>query len=300
MVRKGLLVKEVKLCLKKGNFDSLINGCYAMRRYSLYWLYTRFSFRKGLIFLFITILIFTACKKEGTAVLNVHLTDAPVLGLDAVYLDLQAIEVNSSEKETEKGWRKLNMEAQGAFNLLSYVNGKDTLIASGTFPPGKISQIRLIPGPDNSVIEGGKNYTLSVTSILANGIRLSLPLELKADRVYEVWVDVDASRSLVRKPNNQFNLEPVARTFINTGTGSVSGTINPSSTNIYVRMVAGTDTIGTIPGETGDFLIRGIQPGTWSFVLVGPEAGEESNSQEVVVLADETNQLGTILLTGIK
>jgi hypothetical protein len=271
-----------------------------MKRITLYSLQSGFCCRTYLLFMFMAVLILSACKKEGNAVLNVYLTDAPVLGLDALYLDLQAIEVNGSAKDTEKGWKALTMNNRGAFNLLSYVNGKDTLLASGTFSPGKLSQIRLIPGPDNRVVEQAKNYTLSVTSIMANGIRLAMPLELESDMVYDVWVDVDVSRSLVRKPNNQFNLEPVARIFTNTGTGAVSGTINPSSTSIYIQMAAGTDTLGTIPNENGDFLIRGISPGNWTLTVLGPQPADKSDPQEVIVLVGETNELGTINLTDDK
>ncbi|MFN8206549.1 MAG: DUF4382 domain-containing protein [Bacteroidales bacterium] len=249
-----------------------------------------------LLFIVMVALVFTGCKKEGSAVLNVYLTDAPVLGLDAVYLDLQAVEVNRSAKETEKGWKSLTITNRGAFDLLSYVNGKDTLLATGTFSPGKLSQIRLIPGPDNRVVEAGKNYTLSVTSVLVNGIRMEMPLELEADKVYDIWVDLDASRSLVRKPNNQFTLEPVSRVFTITGTGSIHGTINPPSGNIYVQLVGGSDTLGTIPDENGEFLVRGIQPGNWSFIILGPGTGDGSNMQGVTVIGNEISEMGIINL----
>jgi hypothetical protein len=286
--------------LKRVILPKLLMNKNAMKRFTLYSLQPGFCLRAYVLFMFLAVLFLSACKKEGNAELNVYLTDAPIPGLDAVYLDIQDIGVNSSSKDTEKGWKSMTMSNRGAFNLLSYVNGKDTLLAGGSFPPGKLSQIRLIPGPDNRVVELGKNYTLSVTSILANGIRLAMPLELEADKVYDVWVDIDASRSLVRKPNNQFNLEPVARIFTNTETGAVSGTISPSSSGIYIQMATGTDTLGTIPNENGDFLIRGIQPGNWSLTTIGPDAGDQSDPLEVIILVGETNQLGTIYLNDNK
>src|SRR5687768_4491988 len=110
----------------------------------------------------------TACNKDqetvGKATLQVRLTDAPG-DYEAVYIDLQGVEINASETSDETaGWVRLKNTQAGVYDLLKLTNGLDTLLASDMIPAGKIAQIRLILGDKNSVTVNGNSYTLKTPS----------------------------------------------------------------------------------------------------------------------------------------
>src|SRR5882757_8515091 len=97
--------------------------------------------------------IFLACNKSsGTGHLQVMLTDDPAT-YDAVYIDVQKIEVNvSSDSGTNSGWQTINVLHPGIYNLLNFSNGIDTLLAAADLPAGALSQMRMVLGSNNSVV----------------------------------------------------------------------------------------------------------------------------------------------------
>ncbi len=100
---------------------------------------------KNLIILVIllTVTLFS-CNKEvlddnadGSARLTFRLTDAPAT-YDKIYVDIIAAQAIVNDSTID-----LDVNA-GIYNLLDFVNGKDTLIVDQEIPSGKLSQIRLI------------------------------------------------------------------------------------------------------------------------------------------------------------
>src|SRR5882672_6357902 len=111
--------------------------------------------------------IFISCNKNnsgGTTHLELRLTDAPA-AYDAVYIDIRQVEVNvSSDTGTTKGWQTVNVLHPGVYNLLNFKNGIDTLLAAADMPAGKLSQMRLVLGNNNSVVINGQSYALTTPS----------------------------------------------------------------------------------------------------------------------------------------
>jgi hypothetical protein len=221
--------------------------------------------KKALILVLISVLIYS-CKKEEIATLQVFLTDSPVK-LDAVFIDIQGIQFNSSQKETENGWNSLSLNKSGIYNILNYRNGKDTLLASLSVSPTKISQFRFILGPDNRVVQNNKSFTLAVEETINSGIMVE-SVKLEGGRTYQLWIDFDAGRSLIKKANEQFILQPRLRIFSKELSGSVNGNIEPPEGSNYILCIAGSDTLGTIPDKDGNFCIQGIPTGECSVNIV--------------------------------
>jgi hypothetical protein len=108
-----------------------------------------------------------SCKKDSnisgeSAHLNVTMTDSPG-DYDKVNIDLKNIEIHTSEGEQNSGWIALNTK-QGIYNLLELTNGIDTLIGNADLPAGKISQIRLVLGNNNSLVIDGQEHHLNISS----------------------------------------------------------------------------------------------------------------------------------------
>src|SRR6478735_6394220 len=100
-------------------------------------------------------LSFRSCNKDndgtGSSKMEVRLTDAPG-DYAKVLIDIQSVQIHVDDKDDEKGWTTLSNINPGIYNLLDFSNGKDTLLAASNFPAGKISQIRLVLGQNNSVV----------------------------------------------------------------------------------------------------------------------------------------------------
>jgi hypothetical protein len=115
------------------------------------------------------LLSLAGCSKSddsstGMSKFEVRLTDAPG-DYKAVKLDVRQVQVHVSDDDKEEGWQSLNLIRPGIYNVMDYTNGNSALLTSADFPAGKISQIRLILGPDNKlVLRNGQEVDLKTPS----------------------------------------------------------------------------------------------------------------------------------------
>jgi len=252
-----------------------------------------------LILLFGFVTLFSCSKNESNnATLKVFLTDAPG-DYEKVMIDVQSVEVHVGNDQSESGWRTLETFSPKVFNLLDFTNGLDTLLGTLELPSGEISQIRLTLGSDNSVTQNGETYPLTVPSGYTSGIKLNLHTMLLDGITYKVWIDFDAARSIVETGSNQFKLKPVIRTFASATSGAIKGIISPSIAKPYVMAIVNTDTIGTIAGDDGNFLIKGVPDGTYKVVFDPIDGYAEKNIENVAVTLGEVKDLGTVNIDGI-
>ncbi len=225
----------------------------------------------------LSILFISSCEKDddtqastpaGKATLKFNLTDAPA-SYDAVYIDVQEVKVhvsNSGDTSNADGWITLPNTQPGIYNLLDFQNGIDTLIASGDVPAGKISQIRLILGPQNSVVVNGVSEPLKTPSAQQSGLKLKVNYTLQAGLVYEFWLDFDASRSIVAKGNGGYNLKPVIRVFTKNTTGSIDGYVSPiaARSSVLAYNAAGDSAAALTNPISGYFLLSGLNPASYT------------------------------------
>jgi hypothetical protein len=111
------------------------------------------------------VMFFGACSKtessggSGTAKVDLRLTDAPG-PFEHVYLDVQGIEFHTDEA----GWQTTDVVVPGIYDVLKLRNGVDSLIASTTLPTGRLSQVRVILGDENSFVVGGEEIPFGIPS----------------------------------------------------------------------------------------------------------------------------------------
>lgn len=214
-------------------------------------------------------LLILSCNKQsssgGTSHLELRLTDDPG-PYDAVYIDILKVEVNaSSDSGSSSGWQEVPLLHPGIYNLLNFRNGIDTVLASADLPAGKISQIRLILGPNNSVVINNVSLPLTTPSAQQSGLKLNLHATLTAGIVYRLWIDFDAARSIVAAGNSgQLILKPVIRTYSESIGGSIKGVVLPPLAQPLVWAVQGADTLISIPDSTGYFFFGGVSAGAWA------------------------------------
>jgi hypothetical protein len=232
-----------------------------------------------------------SCKKERVkSVYYVRMTDAPG-NYDQVNIDLKSVELTGDGGTTVT----LNTTA-GIYNLLNFSNGLDTMIATGALGLKTVEQIRLVLGPNNTVMVDSVIYPLSTPSAEQSGLKLQVHQTLNPGVAYIVLLDFDANASIVQTGNGQYKLKPVVRTIETAISGSVMGKILPVGTIATVT----ADLNGTIYSSTvnahGEFLIKGLPSGTYSVTITPAAPLSAVTLNNVIVNVGVSTDVGVIQL----
>ncbi|MCD6597956.1 MAG: DUF4382 domain-containing protein [Bacteroidales bacterium] len=184
-----------------------------------------------IIFIILTLLalIYSGCKKEesqvnGTISLKVFLINSVSTkgayiyangAYESVNIDIQKVSIHiSSDTAVNSGWFDLETNT-GIYDLLDYEAGNDTLIAFDTLlQPQNISQIRLLLGNNNTVVDGGETYDLETPSGQTSGLKIQVHADLQADFAYKILLDFDAEKSIIKTGNGKYKLKPVINTTV--------------------------------------------------------------------------------------
>lgn len=249
----------------------------------------------------VMISLFSGCNKsddnDGQTHMQVYLTDGPAV-YDAVYIDIRDVQIKYSQEESENGWVSLHNSSGMIVNLLDFRNGYDTLMAAATVSSGRINQIRLVLGPNNSVVVNGTEYPLETPSAQQSGLKLNIHADLISDIDYRLWIDFDAGRSIVQTGSGKFILKPVIRTFTAALSGSIRGVVVPPTSTAFVYAVRNaTDTAGgAIPDLAGRYMIRGLDPGTYTLRFKGMNNYRDTVMQNISVTIGSVTDAGTQVL----
>ncbi|MEZ4827428.1 MAG: DUF4382 domain-containing protein [Bacteroidia bacterium] len=146
---------------------------------------------------------------KGNSYLQIRLTDNP-LNVDQVNIDLLQVSVKTKQSS---GFIPLNTYA-GIYDLLKYQAGQDTLIVNDTLPAGEIQELRLLLGPDNTIMVDSVLYPLKVPSGLSSGIKIKFTKIMVQDSLTNVTIDFDAQKSVVEQGNGGYLLKPVIQAIL--------------------------------------------------------------------------------------
>ena len=235
-----------------------------------------------------------ACSSdEETARLEIRLTDAPG-DYEAVYVDIQGVEINS--ESGDGGWKQLEVN-KGIYNLIEFTNGMDTLLATAELPAGKVSQIRLKLGDNNTVVIDGDTKNLTTPSGQQSGLKLNVHADLVEGITYKLWLDFDAARSVVETGSGKYNLKPVIRTFTEAQSGAIKGMVTPAESHPAVFAINGADTVATTyADESGKFLLGGVPEGTYTVSFDPKDGFDAFQKTGVSVSTGAVTDLGIVAL----
>ena len=139
--------------------------------------------------------------------LKIRLTDAPK-AVDAVNIDIREVIVKTSNNDEDSVSIETNA---GIYDLLQLQNGIDTLFASSYIQADSITQIRLILGPNNTIVVDGEEVALSTPSAEQSGLKIKTNLSLSDSVEFTVLIDFDADKSIVETGNGKYKLKPVLK-----------------------------------------------------------------------------------------
>lgn len=258
--------------------------------------------RKSGIVTVITALIFvlvllsiTFCRKDKpvNTKVNLYLSDAPAY-FKAVNIDIQKILVKYDGSGNEQ---EVKLNHPGVYNLLDFSNGYDTLLGSITVPPGKISQIHIMFGQNNSFVNDSENVTLNLAPEIENGMIISTDQKVTEEKIFNLWIDFDASRSVISSGNRNYSLRPVVRVFSEDVKGGIRGVVIPEDRKPFVYAISGSDSIGTITDSKGRFYIKGVAGGIYKMRFIPQKPGvQQAVIDSVEVKEDSLKYIGTIVI----
>jgi len=282
---------------------------------------------------FLLLSAFYACQKnDGPAMdqpgpnqnqLHVYLTDGPGY-FDEVWVDIQQIAVkidttaswwSDSDKkgphghgphpgwgnhDTDDGgaiWDTLDIHP-GSYNLLDFANGADTLMAQANIPKGKVIAFRLSLGDDNHLVKDSVLYPLElIPDWQTVYIRVTgNQFDRIASQRFRIWIDFDAGRSVIRAREGKFFLRPFLHAFAVSRTGSIQGSIGPEEAKAVISVYNDADTLYAIPGKKGQFMIRGLEEGTYQLFVNASNGYQDTTLTDLSVKAKKPVDIGPITL----
>jgi hypothetical protein len=255
---------------------------------------------KNAFYLFIGMLatmtvLVTACSDDDSknARIEIRLTDAPG-DYDEVNIDIQAVEIHADDGDPNSGWRSLDINP-GVYNLLELTNGLDTLLGVIEVPAGRVSQIRLVLGDNNTIKIGDDVINLSTPSAQQSGLKLNVHTDLEGGITYKFLLDFDAARSIVHTGSDDYKLKPVIRVVTEATSGAIRGSVSVPASTPAVYAIIEDDTLGTsFTDATGNFLIKGLPAGTYT-VSFSPATGYTIDDKTgVVVTVGNVTDVGLV------
>jgi hypothetical protein len=249
----------------------------------------------NILVILLTVTLFS-CNKEilddtagGTARLTFRLTDAPAT-YSKVYIDIVAAHAIINDSIID-----LDVKA-GIYNLLDFANGKDTLIVDQEIPSGKLSQIRLILGENNSLITGSVSHEMKTPSAQQSGLKLNVHAEFLSGVAYEYIIDFDAARSIVKTGNDKFILKPVLKVFTKSVSGALEGVVFPAKSKPLIYAISTQlDSVSTFADTTsGKYMFRGLTEGIYKLSFLPQSPFKDSTLLNISVKTGLITKVDTL------
>lgn len=167
---------------------------------------------KRVLLLCLLVLALFACNKDNeeekgstsSTMIMVYLHDQPI-DYQQVNVDIQSVKIKGNGTNEEVDLE----ENAGVYNLLDYQNGLDTLIGTITVEYDSINQIRLVLGPENSVMIDSILYPMETPSAQQSGLKIMLHSNLTYVDTLVISLDFDAAESVQLLGNGDYKLHPV-------------------------------------------------------------------------------------------
>jgi len=252
------------------------------------------------LFLLVAVIGFYSCDDNSTksSRLNVKLVDKPA-DFSEVNVEVIGISINYGGENDEGGWQDLETKS-GIYNLLKLTAGNEVLLVSNEIPSGSISQIRLLLGEKNTIVEkGGESYPLITPSGQSSGVKIKLNQIFEGGIDYTIILDFDAARSVVDNPQ-KYILKPVINANMEALNGAIKGIMDPTDAEVVIYAIQDMDTVAsTYPDDVGVYMFRGIPEGTYdiSFDLEDADILLDKLVEGVDVTIGEITDMGSVVLS---
>jgi len=219
------------------------------------------------LFIFSGLAVLSSCVNETTSLngnysFKVRMTDAPG-PYTKVNIDIRGLSILDGSGKT------VNLLTNSRiYNLLALTNGADVLLSSSYLNDSEIKEIRLILGPNNSVVVNNIAYPLKMFLNDQLGLKILVNQNLHNDKINEILIDFDAHTSVVLMRDGTYKLKPVLRLIDKQVTGSISGIIPSTSIAVVTATSLSNITYSSGVNATGHFKVDGLPPGKFLVTII--------------------------------
>src|SRR5690606_21670646 len=124
-------------------------------------------------------------------------------------------------------------------------DGRETVLTSSAYRTGKINQIRLVLGENNSVVIDGDSLELTTPSAQQSGLKLLHNATLTAGITYAILLDFDAAKSVVKTGSERSIHRRVIKVVSEARDGASEGTMTAADRTVAVCAISSMDTVST-------------------------------------------------------
>jgi len=240
--------------------------------------------------------------KSGQARVNFYLVDAPAdydeVWIEVLSLRVKANHTDSKTTEDDNSWKEIIFEGSRYVNLLDLTGGNSLLLGTEDFPEGEIDQLRLILGEDNYLMKNGDRFELKTPSAQQSGLKIKVSQAVEAGNTYNLIIDFDAAKSIVNAGNSgNIILKPVLRAYLEQSQG-VKGQVLPTAAQPVMVTVSGNGKeVNTFADQNGNYVVQGINPGTYSITFTPNEQYNPTTLTGIVVESDKLTIIPPVTLT---
>lgn len=264
----------------------------------------------GTLLVLITLLFLVNCDDDsnnsvGTARVQLKLVDEPG---DYEEVNIEIIDIQYQSDESE-GWQSFNPEGGYPINvdITELIAGNILLLTDEVVPVGILKQVRLVLSDNNTlkIEEEEELIPLETPSAQQSGLKLNLDEKLEAGFAYSFILDWNVQKSIVKAGNSgKYILKPVIKVNAEISSGSIKGKvieiIEEVETPIVNQVIEvyTTDDIlvkDTLTDENGDFVIQGLEQGTY-ILKITKEGYSDYTSSEIIVEVGNIEVLENIIL----
>lgn len=159
-----------------------------------------------------TIFMVSSCKKNDGAPGKIEIILIDTAGpYQEVNVEILKVSVHMVPNNGNASWIDLPTNS-GIYDLLKLQNGIDTTLVDPTpLTSGKITQMRLLLGNNNTVKVNNVTYVLTVPSGKETGIKIIGQIVVNPNQTLSVILDFDANASIVYTGNNNYQLKPTIK-----------------------------------------------------------------------------------------
>lgn len=249
-------------------------------------------------------------KSQETSRLMVKMVDAPG-DYDQVNVEVLDVMIKGSSDSGDNGWISVGDKTQVGegkiYDLLKLTGGTNIMLTDSLIPSGKLGQIRLVLGDQNTVVVDGKTFNLTTPSAQQSGLKLQVNQTLTTGTTYEFLLDFDVNKSIVTTGNSSYILKPVIRVSTKEASGIIKGIVSPAvdyqvlasvqqGEQVFSAFVKIDDKDGDTTDGDGAFQINGIPSGTYTLILTpDPLSGKAPITvANVVVVNGQTTDVGNV------
>ena len=239
----------------------------------------------------------------------VKMTDAPG-DYDEVNVEVLDVMIKGNSDSGDEGWISIGDKTQVGegkiYDLLKLTGGANIMLTDSSIPSGKLGQIRLVLGDENTIVVDGESFSLTTPSAQQSGLKLEVNQTLVGGTTYEFLLDFDVDKSIVATGSSKYILKPVIRVSTLEASGVIKGVLDPAvdyqvlasvqqGEKIFSAFVTLNDNDVATNGD-GAFQINGIPSGTYTLILTpDPTSGEVPIVLEnVIVVNGQTTDVGDV------